>query len=150
MKYFLIMLTAVLAINSTYAQTAEDSVKAVINKMFEAMKNSDAASLKSCFGDSAVFQTITRNKEGNILVRNESVGGFVESISKLEKGAADERIEFESVKIDGPMASVWTPYSFYFNGQFSHCGVNSFQVIRFKDGWKIQYIIDTRRKQGCK
>jgi hypothetical protein len=47
------------------------------------------------------------------------------------------------------MAAVWTPYNFYYNGQFSHCGVNSFQVIRFKDGWKIQYIIDTRRRTGC-
>ena len=149
MKYFLILLTASLTFNTINAQTAEDSVKAVINKMFDAMKNSDAASLKSCFGDSIVFQTISRNKEGNLIVKNESVNGFVESISKLEKGAADERIVFETIKIDGPMAAVWTPYNFYYNGQFSHCGVNSFQVIRFKDGWKIQYIIDTRRKQGC-
>ncbi len=149
MKYFLVLLTAILTITKMNAQTAEDSIKAVINKMFDAMKNSDAASLKSCFGDSIVFQTISRNKEGNLIVKNESVNGFVESISKLEKGAADERIVFETIKIDGPMAAVWTPYNFYYNGQFSHCGVNSFQVIRFKDGWKIQYIIDTRRKQGC-
>jgi len=149
MKYFLILLTAFLTITKSNAQSAEDSVKAVINKMFDAMKNSDAASLKSCFGDSAVFQTIIRNKEGNPMVRNESVNGFVVSIGKLEKGSADERILFETIKIDGPMASVWTPYSFYYNGQFSHCGVNSFQLVRFKDGWKIQYIIDTRRKQRC-
>jgi hypothetical protein len=149
MKFFLILLTACLTVANVNAQTAEDSVKAVINKMFDAMKNSDAASLKSCFGDSIVFQTITRNKEGNLVVKNESVNGFVESISKLEKGAADERIVFETIKIDGPMAAVWAPYNFYYNGQFSHCGVNSFQVIRFTEGWKIQYIIDTRKRQGC-
>lgn len=150
MKYFLILLTVTLLAIKIHAQTAEDSVKAVINKMFEGMKNSDAASLNTCFGDSAALQTITRNKEGNTLVRNESVKDFIESISRLAKGAADERISFETVKIDGPMATAWTPYNFYFNGQFSHCGVNSFQLVRFSEGWKIQYIIDTRRKLGCK
>jgi hypothetical protein len=39
-------------------QTAEDSVKAVINKMFTGMKTADAALLKSSFADSMVLQTI--------------------------------------------------------------------------------------------
>ena len=149
MKYFLVLLTAAsLAIN-VKAQTAEDSIKAVINKMFEAMKNSDAANLRSCFGDSVVFQTIIRDKEGNAVVKNESVNDFIESISKLPKGAADEQIRFETIKIDGPLAIAWAPYNFYYNGQFSHCGMDSFQLVRFGNGWKIQYIIDTRRRQGC-
>jgi hypothetical protein len=149
MKHFLILLTATLFSVCGFAQTAEDSVKAAVNKMFEAMKNSDAADLKTCFGDSVVFQTITRDKSGNLVVVNENVDEFAASISKLPKGAADERFVFESIKIDGPLAIVWAPYNFYFNGQFSHCGMDSFQLVRFADGWKIQYIIDTRRKQGC-
>lgn len=149
MKYFLFLLTAMIFEIKVKAQTTEDSVKAVINKMFEGMKNSDAVVLKICFGDSALLQTISRNKDGNVVVRNESVKDFIETISKLAKGAADERITFESIKTDGPLAIVWTPYNFYFNNQFSHCGVNSFQLVRFGEGWKIQYIIDTRRRQGC-
>jgi hypothetical protein len=149
MKYFLILLTAIIITTETTAQTDVDSVKAVVNKMFEGMKNSDPEMLRTCFAESVIFQTIGRTKEGNFLVRNESVNGFIESISKLEIGAADERISFETIKIDGPLAVVWTPYNFYYNGQFSHCGVNSFHLVRFKDGWKIQYLIDTRRKQGC-
>ncbi|HVT85679.1 MAG TPA: nuclear transport factor 2 family protein [Chitinophagaceae bacterium] len=149
MKHFLILLTATLISIQGITQTAEDSVEAAVNKMFDAMKNSDAINLKSCFGDSVIFQTITHDKEGNLIVVNESVNDFAESISKLPKGAADERISFETVKIDGPLAIVWAPYNFYYNGQFSHCGMDSFQLVRFVDGWKIQYIIDTRRKQGC-
>jgi hypothetical protein len=67
----------------------------------------------------------------------------------MPKGAADERISFETVKIDGPLAIVWAPYNFFFNGQFSHCGMDSFQLVRFGKEWKIQYIIDTRRRTGC-
>ena len=150
MKYFFIVLTVLLCTTSTTAQSAEDSVKAVINNMFMAMKSADGNMLKSCFSDSILFQTITRNKEGAMVVRTESPGGFIEQISKAVPGSLDERITFETVKVDGPLAIAWTPYSFYYNNQFSHCGVNSFQLVRFNGIWKIQYIIDTRRKLGCK
>ncbi|RZJ98972.1 MAG: nuclear transport factor 2 family protein [Flavobacterium sp.] len=131
------------------AQSTADSVKAVVNKMFDAMRASDGTMLQAAFGDSAVLQTIGKSKEGKTVIRNESIQEFAQSISTAPKGALDERISFETVKIDGPLASVWTPYSFYYNGKFSHCGVNSFQLIRFGGEWKIQYIIDTRRKAGC-
>jgi hypothetical protein len=44
------------------------------------------------------------------------------------------------------MATVWTPYTFYYKGQYSHKGINSFQLVKLKEGWKIQYLIDTRYK----
>jgi hypothetical protein len=149
MKYFLILLTVVVYGRSANAQSAEDSVKAVINTMFTAMKNADANTLQSCFADSIVFQTIGRDKEGKLAVLNESVKGFLDIIRSQAPGNADERITFETVKIDGPLAMAWTPYNFYFKGQFSHCGVNSFQLVRFNGAWKIQYIIDTRRRAEC-
>jgi len=149
MKYFLILLTTMAFVSKANSQTPEDSVKAVINKMFTAMKNADAEMLKSTFSDSIVFQTIGRNKEGKLVVRNESPAGFAEQISKATPNSLDEQIIFDVVKTDGPLAIAWTPYKFYFNGQFSHCGVNSFQLVRINGEWKIQYIIDTRRKQGC-
>ena len=150
MKQFFILLTAfVLIYNYSIAQSAEDSVKAAVNKLFEGMKNSDAGLLKTAFADSAILQTIGRTREGNSFIRNETLDAFAETISKLPKGAADERINFETVKIDGPLAIVWTPYKFYYNGTFSHCGVNSFQLVRINGQWKIQYLIDTRRKERC-
>lgn len=149
MKHFLILLTAILCTSIVRSQTTEDSVKAVVTKMFDAMKSSDATALKDCFGDSIVFQTIVVTKDGKTVVRNESVADFCETIGKLPKGAADERISFETVKVDGALAIVWAPYNFYYNGQFSHCGMDSFQLVRFGNGWKIQYIIDTRKKDGC-
>ncbi len=149
MKYFLSFLTALTVLSTLNAQTAEDSVKAAVNTLFEAMKASDAVFLKSVFADSAVLQTITRGKDGNIKVVNQSVDSFAVSVAKQPKGSLNEQIVFDVVKIDGPLAIAWTPYKFYFNGVFSHCGVNSFQLLKTNAGWKIQYLIDTRRKKGC-
>jgi len=127
----------------------EDAVKAVVNQLFAAMKNADSVLLKDCFADSAILQTIAKNKAGETVVRNESVKQFVSSIGKLEQGVADERISFQQILIDDALAMVWTPYQFYYKQNFSHCGVNAFQLVRLNGKWKIQYLIDTRRKEGC-
>ena len=150
MKCFLVLLTSLVFSMAIRAQSTEDSVKTVVNNLFAAMRNGDASLLRSAFSDSAVMQTITRNKEGKVLVATEKVNEFADFVSNVKKDSADERIEFETIKIDGPLAIVWTPYHFYYNGKFSHCGVNSFQLVRFDGIWKIQYLIDTRTKQGCK
>ena len=150
MKSFGLLLTSLLFCSIISAQTTEDSIKAAVNKLFTGMKTSNAAMIKSSFGDSAVLQTISRNKEGNIIIRNETIDAFANVVASMPKDAADERIVFETIRIDGPLASVWTPYSFYYEGKFSHCGVNSFQLVKINGEWKIQYLIDTRRKQGCK
>lgn len=150
MKYFLFVLTSIIVFHkAATAQTAEDSVKVVINQLFDAMRNADADKLKDAFADSAILQTIGRTREGATRIVNDGVDKFVKSISQLPKDSADEQITFEKILIDGPLASVWTPYKFYYAGKFSHCGVNSFQLVRINGRWKIQYLIDTRRRQGC-
>jgi hypothetical protein len=149
MKSFFFFLTVLLSYNTTKAQTAEDSVKLVVNKLFAARKSSDPTSLKSTFADSALLQSISQNKEGKTIIQNDTVDEFANIIAKLPKGDADERVVFDIIKIDGPLAIVWAPYKFYYKGNFSHCGVDSFQLVRINGEWKIQYLIDTRRKNAC-
>ncbi len=143
MKQFLIVLTVFICGFRTAAQSPEDSVKSVINTMFTAMKNADVSTLKSCFADSVIFQTIRR--DGKVV--NEDVNEFLDNISRETPGNADERIRFDVVKTDGPLAIAWTPYEFYYKGKYSHCGVDSYQLVRVNGEWKIQYLIDTRRKE---
>ncbi len=149
MKFITSIFLMLLLSGKVKSQQTEDSVKAVVNLLFSSMKASDGALLLSCFAEGALLQTIAKEKEGKLFVKNESIKAFAASIGSAPKGALDERISFDMIKIDGDLASVWTPYQFYYNGNFSHCGVNSFQLLRTSLGWKIQYIIDTRRKQGC-
>ena len=150
MKKLILLLIGIACISiHAHSQTAVDSVKTTIDKLFLAMKNSDGASLKDCFTDSAILQTIARDKTGKTVVKNEKLIDFISVISSIPKETADERISYDMVKTDGALAMAWTPYKFYLSGQFSHCGVNSFQLVRLNGIWKIQYLIDTRRKQAC-
>lgn len=130
-----------------FSQTSEDDlIKASVEKLFIGMKNADPEMIKSTFTETAVLQSVS--KDGT--VKNEKIDDFISSISKFAKNDLDERITFESIKIDDNLASVFTPYEFYYKGNFSHCGVNSFQLVKQNNSWKIQYIIDTRRKENCR
>ena len=113
------------------------------------MKTCDPVLLKAGFADSAILQTIEKDKAGKVLVKTDSVKEFADFLATQEKNTLDEQIVFDVVKIDGDLAVVWAPYKFYFKGKFSHCGVDAFQLVRINNVWKIQYLIDTRRRTGC-
>lgn len=147
-KSFIFLITCFFIIKINAQQKELELVKNTISAMFLGMKNSDSVLVKSCFTDSAILQTIS-NKNNIVEIKNENISKFLQTISSLPKGFADERISFKNIKIDNDLASVWTHYQFFANGKFSHCGVNSFQLVRLKGLWKIQYIIDTRRKENC-
>lgn len=129
----------------SFGQSTHEDIEKPIRDLFLAMKNADSGLLKSSLTETVVLQTIT--KEGT--VKNEDIKDFISSISKAEKRDLDERITIESIQVDGNLASVFTPYQFYYKGKFSHCGANSFQLVQQNKIWKIQYIIDTRRKENC-
>jgi len=148
MKKLLIVLT--LFSLKSYAQTEDEAVKKPIVALFDGMRKSDTSLLRSAFAPTAILQTIGRNKEGKTVIRTDDVNKFIEAVGKPQEQILDERITFETIKIDGGLAIVWTPYQFYIGQTFSHCGVNSFQLVKLDGEWKIQYLIDTRRKDGCK
>jgi hypothetical protein len=54
-----------------------------------------------------------------------------------------ERMWEPEVRISGPLATVWAPYDFYRDGQFSHCGIDAFQLIRTAQAWKVAAITYT-------
>jgi hypothetical protein len=139
--------TTLIAQSSISAEfaTSEKEVKQVIQNMFQAMLQADTTLLKTCFSDKVIFQTIVNKLEG-VVIKTESINDFIQSIGKQTPNVLDERIEFGAIQMDELMATVWTPYTFYYKGQYSHKGVNSFQLVKLKEGWKIQYLIDTRYK----
>ncbi|WNI38438.1 nuclear transport factor 2 family protein [Chryseobacterium sp. SG20098] len=140
-----IMAFLVLISISCLGQQNTDIEKPIRN-LFLGMKNADPELVKSAFAESAVLQTIT--KDGT--VKSDSISDFIASVSKFTKGDLDERIIVEAIHTDGNLATVFTSYSFYLKGKLSHCGANSFQLVKQNNEWKIQYIIDTRRKDNCK
>ncbi len=144
-----LMLFLSVASTSLFAQKEDRAIKDVINNFFAGMEKGDTVLLKSTCTEEPVFQTFMANQEGKMQMYTEDFREFVQFVGTPTKDKFREAIEFEAVQTEQSLASVWTPYKFYLNGKLSHCGTNSFQLVKTSEGWKIQYIIDTRRR-GCK
>ncbi|TAG99655.1 MAG: hypothetical protein EAZ17_07490, partial [Sphingobacteriales bacterium] len=69
------------------AQTAQDSIKQTVDRMFLGMKNADSAMVVGVFHPSAVLQTIVG--DGSIRTQGYTEMGTV--IKKLRAGRLDER-----------------------------------------------------------
>lgn len=131
-------------------ETSEDEVKQAIKDFFKGFHAQDTLVLKDAVSPDIHMQTIGTNKEGDVMVRTVAYKDFMSSIAKIPDSVNfDERILSFQISVDGPMANAWTPYEFWINGKFSHCGVNSFQLYKGSDGWKIIYLVDTRRRENC-
>ncbi|GAB3925192.1 nuclear transport factor 2 family protein [Mucilaginibacter myungsuensis] len=134
---------------SAFCQTDEADIKKTITTMFDGMRKGDTAMLAATFHKDMVLQSVGINKDGSTRLVTEKASAFVTSVGKPHTEVYDERITFNDIKIDGPLAMAWTPYKFYVGEKFSHCGVNIFQMMKTTAGWKIIYIVDTRRKDKC-
>ena len=146
-KAMLIILTIIST--NVFAQSDEEAIKQTINNLFDGMRKTDTSLIRTAFTDAPILQTVVKNKEGKTILLTEPLDSFMVAMGKPHKEIYDERIVFDVIKIDGELAVAWTPYKFYVDEKFSHCGVDSFQLIKINGKWKIQYLVDTRRRQGC-
>jgi hypothetical protein len=143
---FVFLFFSTLVIGTVSAQSSSDSVRQVVNDFFVAMKRSYTSGMRACMSPVVHFEATQSQPDAVPTLIQVSVNAFLASVARIEPGLLDERIQFASVLVEGSLASVWTPYEFYFNGRYSHCGVNSFQLVRLRGKWQIQYLIDTRHK----
>ena len=132
-----------------WGQDAEAEVMQVVDGLFDAMRASDSAAVRAAFHPELEKIGSSGSRDGVAGVRYGELAGFLEAVGGSEPGALDERIGTSDIRIDDNLATVFTPYAFYYNGNLSHCGVNVFHIARTGDDWKIVGLVDTRRLEGC-
>ncbi len=132
------------------APGSEEEVMSVVNGLFDAMRAADSAAVKAAFHPELERMASSgRQRDGSAVVMFGELSGFAEAVGGASPGDLNEQIGEAEIRIDDNLATVITPYAFYFKGQLSHCGVNVFLIARTGVGWKIVGLADTRRMQGC-
>ncbi|MEM9869366.1 MAG: nuclear transport factor 2 family protein [Bacteroidota bacterium] len=125
-------------------------VKETIEGFFEAFHQQDSVGMKSFVAENVVLQTTGFDKTGKTVLQTTPIGKLYESIVSIPDSIEfQEKLTSWSIQVDRTMANAWVGYEFWLNGTFSHCGINSFQMVNFGGEWKIIYLIDTRGKEGC-
>lgn len=137
---------AVLVLLATFAR-AEADPRTAVETFFTGMATNDWELAASVLMEDAVLYGY-RIVAGEVVLNRMTAAEYVERMS----GRSDrllERIWDVEVLSHDRLATVWTPYDFYLNGEFSHCGRNSFSLIHDNDGWRIASVTYSVLTTAC-
>jgi hypothetical protein len=140
------LLGALLTVAATArGQSAEEKVVlAVVERVFEGMRRADSAMVRSTIAEGARFAGV----DSTGAIRFGTLDGWISAIAN-SGGRWEEPLYNVEVRVDGHMAQVWAPYTFYLDKKVRHCGIDSIELLRTSAGWKITQISDTQRRENC-
>lgn len=115
------------------AHADSTAVLAVVTAALEAITREDFVALTDLMVDEAyVYATWVRD----------GVAGYGARSRDTERDASPtvdivERGFDAEIRIAGTLASVWLPYDLYVDGEWSHCGVDAFTLVKSGESWRI-------------
>jgi hypothetical protein len=125
----------------------EDAVLSIVQQFFDVLESRDVEAGAGLVAPEVRFFS-TREKDGESVVRTSGRDEFLASLASGEE-ALLERMWDPEVRIRGRIAMVWTLYDFHRDGEFSHCGVDAFSLVKTEAGWQIVSCIYTVEPAGC-
>ena len=120
---------------------------AAVEQIFEGMRTANPGMVREVFAPDARFAVLDR-RDGPARLAVQGVDGWIAAIGE-SGGQWNEQIYDVVVHIDRDMASIWAPYTFYLDGGLRHCGINSIELLRGADGWRVTQLSDTRQTADC-
>lgn len=125
------------------AHAETPAVLEAVHQLFGAMRSRDSVLLRELLAEDARLIAVTDSE-----ARPSTAEAFLARIS-APGDELHERMWDPEVRIEGPIATVWTPYDFHVGGEFSHCGIDAFQLAHSGGQWQIVSIIYTVQRDGC-
>lgn len=145
MKKLLALVLPIACGQALIAQSQDAGPAATAEKLFQAMSAHDAAAARVLFTGDAGLTTVRPDGTITVVPREKWLQALGSS-----KEEWLERMWNTKVLEHGNMAVVWGDYDFHLGKQFSHCGVDSFNLVKSEGVWKIAGIFFTSEKTGCK
>ena len=114
---------------------------AVADSVLAAISRTDFKTFASFLLDDGVAMSV-RSQNGLMTYRAQTKSQIAASPTNR---SITERGFAPTVLVSGPLAVVWYPYDLYIDGQWSHCGVDSFTMFKVEGRWRVsslQYSVE--------
>jgi hypothetical protein len=125
----------------------EQQVVTVVEQLFNGIETQDTAMLARLLDPGAQLVSV-RGVDGAPRWTRRTKVDFLTGIATNDVTMV-ERMWDPEVRIDGDIATLWAPYDFHIDGEFSHCGYDGFHLIRRDGTWLITAVTYTVRTTGC-
>ncbi len=129
-----------------------EAVLAVMQKIFDAVHSQNQDDWHAIQLPEGTTLSLRSGKEIQNNASNLNLARNKDFVARLVKNESDylERWTAEpTVMIRGPIAVVWGEYEFWIDGNFSHCGVDSVDLVKLDGEWKMANIMWTVELENC-
>lgn len=129
-----------------------DEILALIDDVFAAVTSGnpdDWRALQLAEGSALSFRPHPSGLAGELEMRMANNEDFIADLEPDGHEYVERWTEEPTVLIRGPIAVVWGKYDFRTDGEFSHCGVNSIDVVRVEGRWKVANFMWTVERDNC-
>ena len=128
------------------AQTSDEKdVLAAVQKTFDGMASNDAGKILASMTADARLYGVRANGAAYAMPAEQ----WAARLASLKSAFVERFTKTPVVSIHGTIANVWGEYEFLRDGKFGHCGVDSFNLLKTAEGWKVATILDTEETTGC-
>lgn len=119
-----------------------------VNQLLHSINTNDLELMANVTREDGMNFILFEAEDGTHTVRGVPQSNFLDSNNQTTE-ELHERIWNPQVIVSGPLAVVVADYDFYRDGQFSHCGVDVFNLIYDVDVWKVANMSWTAKREGC-
>ena len=152
----LLCLTGLLAFSQPPCAIAEsadrEAILAVMDKAFAAVQSNnphDWRAIQLAEGTSLSFRPLAKGSPEQLEMRMWSNEEFLADLKPDGHDYLERWTGEPTILIRGPIAVIWGEYEFWIDGEFSHCGVDSVDLVKIGGEWKIANFMWTVEKEGC-
>ncbi len=121
---------------------------AVVNQLFAEMAAANPEGILAVGRPDFQLVAIFKQKDGKSriqVINGETFSKFFTDKTKILR----ETMYAPKVEINGDLAMVWGRYVFFDGEKLTHCGVDTFNLVRTENGWKLANGASTIEPAGC-
>lgn len=115
------------------------SAAEIPDRLFAALKAKSFEDLRAVFTPEGQLLAIDKPRDGKGISKTRvfTAESFAKAISEAKGADYIEKMPNKDVRVTGDLAIVSGRYTFYVGEKFSHCGTNTFNLVRTETGWRI-------------
>lgn len=125
----------------------EIEVMTTVNRFLHSINTGDVDLMAEVSRHDSMNYTRIQSSDGTFSTKARPQAHFLEKRENQPKFT--ERIWDPLILVDEQIAAVWASYDFHVDGEFSHCGIDLFNLLYDEGKWKIANSSWTVIKDGC-
>ncbi len=155
-KSAILCLAMILAVSRFEYALAEpgdrEAILAVMDKAFAAVRSNDPddwRAIQLAEGTTLSFRPGPAGNPEELEMRISNNESFIADLDPDGHEYMERWTGEPTILIRGPIAVIWGEYEFWIDGEFSHCGVDSADLVKLEGEWKVANFMWTVERDDC-